>query len=228
MNVIILKAAVAGLVLSVSGFASAGLIHTEVKANLNATTSGNSYSESIVDSVFAENNNVIDDLGLLISQSIELDIFDSKNISLNYSHTYKGNNDGLSQSYSLGGSYATFDYFASSSTALYVDFEDTITGNNAFGIWGLTLSGDFFNTVAPVFTLGVFTSSTSYALTAGQTYTFTFNFGSNVGGGISSFDRTQVSTANFRFEPTSVPEPTTLAIFALAIMGLASRRFKKQ
>jgi hypothetical protein len=26
----------------------------------------------------------------------------------------------------------------------------------------------------------------------------------------------------------SVPEPTTLAIFALGIMGLASRRFKKQ
>jgi hypothetical protein len=26
---------------------------------------------------------------------------------------------------------------------------------------------------------------------------------------------------------TSVPEPSTLAIFALSIMGLASRRFKK-
>jgi hypothetical protein len=27
---------------------------------------------------------------------------------------------------------------------------------------------------------------------------------------------------------TSVPEPTTLAIFALGMIGLASRRFKKQ
>jgi len=27
---------------------------------------------------------------------------------------------------------------------------------------------------------------------------------------------------------TSVPEPTTIAIFALGIMGLASRRMKKQ
>jgi hypothetical protein len=29
-------------------------------------------------------------------------------------------------------------------------------------------------------------------------------------------------------EPPTVPEPSTLAIFALGIVGLASRRFKKQ
>jgi hypothetical protein len=33
---------------------------------------------------------------------------------------------------------------------------------------------------------------------------------------------------NYAFRVTDVPEPTTLAIFALGIMGLASRRFKKQ
>jgi hypothetical protein len=47
-----------------------------------------------------------------------------------------------------------------------------------------------------------------------------------------------VNTANFAgfvlikddslLNPISVPEPTTLAIFALGIIGLASRRFKKQ
>lgn len=228
MNIKMLKAALAGLILPVSGLANAGLIFTEVKAELNATIPNNTYSESILDSVFAENNNITDNLGLLISQSIELDIIDSKNISLIYSHSYKGNNDGLLQSYSLGGSYATFDYFASSTTIVYIDFEDIITGNNAFGIKGLTLLGDFSNSLGSSFTLGAFSGSTSYTLTAGQTYNFTFNFDSDISGLISSFDRTQVSTANFRFETTSVPEPSTLAIFALGIMGLASRRFKKQ
>jgi len=33
---------------------------------------------------------------------------------------------------------------------------------------------------------------------------------------------------NFNMTPTSVPEPSTLAIFALGMIGLVSRRFKKQ
>jgi len=36
------------------------------------------------------------------------------------------------------------------------------------------------------------------------------------------------TNVNYVFQSTSVPEPSTLAIFALGIMGLASRRFKKQ
>jgi len=32
----------------------------------------------------------------------------------------------------------------------------------------------------------------------------------------------------FRASATNVPEPSTLAIFALGMIGLASRRFKKQ
>ena len=34
--------------------------------------------------------------------------------------------------------------------------------------------------------------------------------------------------ANFQYQTTSVPEPSTLAIFALGVMGLAARRFKKK
>lgn len=36
------------------------------------------------------------------------------------------------------------------------------------------------------------------------------------------------SFISIELNPTSVPEPSTLAIFALGMMGLASRRFKKQ
>jgi hypothetical protein len=42
----------------------------------------------------------------------------------------------------------------------------------------------------------------------------------------SNINQTSVSSVLVR--STSVPEPSTLAIFALGIMGLASRRFKKQ
>jgi len=48
-----------------------------------------------------------------------------------------------------------------------------------------------------------------------------------VEGTINSFYHT-VMFDNFAVTTTEVPEPSTLAIFALGVMGLASRRFKKQ
>jgi len=51
----------------------------------------------------------------------------------------------------------------------------------------------------------------------------TLSFGYVVGGG--GGHRLQVETA--RLAVTDVPTPTTLAIFSLGILGLASRRFKK-
>jgi len=41
-------------------------------------------------------------------------------------------------------------------------------------------------------------------------------------------DISLTTTANTNSAPSSVPEPSTLAIFALGLMGVASRRFKKQ
>jgi hypothetical protein len=39
---------------------------------------------------------------------------------------------------------------------------------------------------------------------------------------------TQTGTVSLSYEYSEVPEPSTLAIFALGLMGLASRRFKKK
>ncbi len=43
-----------------------------------------------------------------------------------------------------------------------------------------------------------------------------------------NLDFGNAGSLSFDLEPTSVPEPSTLAIFALAMIGFASRRFKKQ
>lgn len=48
-----------------------------------------------------------------------------------------------------------------------------------------------------------------------------------VGMGLDNFFLDEAGDPNGT-DPTAVPEPSTIAIFALSIMGLASRRFKKQ
>jgi hypothetical protein len=57
-----------------------------------------------------------------------------------------------------------------------------------------------------------------------------FDLGSLAQGASVSFDYHYVmgDTPDTVDIPTDVPEPSTLAIFALGVMGLASRRFKKQ
>jgi hypothetical protein len=46
--------------------------------------------------------------------------------------------------------------------------------------------------------------------------------------GPSSYTTTQSNTNTWLVKKAEVPEPSTLAIFALGMIGLASRRFKKQ
>ena len=53
----------------------------------------------------------------------------------------------------------------------------------------------------------------------------TLDFGFVVGGGGHSLS---VSNVALTVTSTNVPEPSTLAIFAFAMIGLASRKFKKQ
>ena len=48
--------------------------------------------------------------------------------------------------------------------------------------------------------------------------------------GFYNYSQSQVRYTGFTEDksPSTVPEPSTLAIFALGLIGLASRRFKKQ
>ena len=75
-------------------------------------------------------------------------------------------------------------------------------------------------------------NTNSDAYTVGTT-TFSANYLSTITGGVALYSSNGNVTAaidrtTFQENATSVPEPSTLAIFALGIMGLASRRFKKQ
>ena len=216
-----LKAAVAGLVLSVSGFANAGIIVLDFEGvgdvacvdefyNGGTDCAGNSGTNYGV--TFG-----IDSLGIIDSDSggtgnfanepsdSTVLFFTSGTAILNYA----------------AGFDTGFSFFYSSSTTAVVNIFDSInaTGNilasiNLDAQFADNCAGDPSGTFCNWTNVGVSFAGTAKSIDFGGTANFIgfddITFGSDVAG-----------------KATSVPEPTTLAIFALGIMGLASRRFKK-
>jgi hypothetical protein len=218
MNIKFLKMAVAGLVLGVSGFANAGLI-------LQA-------SDVIADSSngFAIDDNLINKSGLsasYISQSTDFDIFVN---GTTHSNNCSSGCDVWANVpsiifpfnivFSLGGQFdieslALWNYGVSGLGL--VDF--SLFASNDISFSSSTLLGNY-SALNP-----------STPSSAGQIFSFNSVNTSFVkmilrsNGG----DTSQVAMGEVAFElsTTEVPEPSTLAVFALGLMGLASRRFKK-
>jgi len=110
-------------------------------------------------------------------------------------------------------------------------FTDIRFSQGIDGLFGLITSTNIqVNSNVAFSWAGEFNSNMQYSTFNSGTYAFDdwgYYFGHRraLEGGYT-INVGNVSTANN--DPTNVPEPSTLAIFALGIMGLASRRFKKQ
>jgi hypothetical protein len=207
MNIKMLKAAFAGLVLSVSGFASAGLMEfippNDLTGTVYTTNSNDAWAggRGLVFEMLS--NETIFSLGLY---------HDLTNIDLFYE---------LSQVTSLNGKVTTGQTVLRSGNALtttnglgWIDFgisELTLMAGNyyhlEFSFSGAGNNNFFYNNRDVAFSNGNFANIE----------------------GTSSGDTSNTVMPALRFnEVTSVPEPTTLAIFALGMIGLASRRYKKK
>ncbi len=118
-----------------------------------------------------------------------------------------------------GGVYLGTDHdsWALNANAMLSSFGmGNITGNISGEITWFDAASPIFNGVDPISWQG---SSYGKALTGvhgGQSFT-----------AVAGSSSTAFISASF-VDSTSVPEPSTLAIFALGMIGLASRRFKKQ
>ncbi|MCJ8296407.1 MAG: PEP-CTERM sorting domain-containing protein [Colwellia sp.] len=200
MNIKMLKAAFAGLVLSVSGFANAGLIidFSDSGSDTIITFSGTfDYTGLNV----ASTENAYWGTG---SQAIGSD---QDIIRVGSGAVTWGNNGGTTH----------FELFE----AIFSNQVLSNFSGDAFGFWNMVGGGE-----------GNYYRPTSYVSGDSLFSTGTF-IGLNVAGlGVNntgtwktlSNQETISITVN---GATQVPEPTTLAIFALGIFGLASRRFKK-
>lgn len=184
MNIKMLKSAVAGLVLSISGFANAGLIYSGPGAINVDTNPATTVSFSVLDHGWIQDLNVavnitgghMEDFIVSIEHNgfeAQLNpfltghrdlfnvIFDDESLNV------------ISAGGNLVGNYQSFEQLS------------VFDGIDIFGDWTLTILD-------------------SYIPDEGNTL------------------------VSWSIEVETVPEPSTLAIFALGIMGLAARRFKKQ
>ena len=210
MNIKMLKMAVAGLVLSVSGFANAALITEATDAGetmetaFNLTGGVTSISGSISNDVdvfrFSLASNTIFTISAISSD------FDMNLLVFNGLGQGIAGNDDLNRDGGCGIGLFGFDSCLTLSLSAG-DFFFAIGDNNVYAydaLDNLIMHNDSGILASPTATsFAYFEHSTG----AGS---YTVNF----------------STATS--SPVTVPEPSTLAIFALGIMGLASRRFKKQ
>jgi len=200
MNIKMLKAAIAGLVLSVSGFANAGLILSDLGSG-NYGIQLDPISFTLNSNQSAANRMVIEDFyttngtgtGTAISGWLNWSVNGGTNHQIVF-ETHNGFFAGTSGQIDPNDLLFNFtnDYATKGIGALSANDVITVSTNNMV----------FHSNTARIENSGPFTAYLLNSVTS---------ISSNVG-----------------LTTSSVPEPSTLAIFALGIMGLASRRFKKQ
>jgi len=197
MNIKMLKAALAGLILSFSGLSNAGLISiSNISGNLyeasftgpvsytmTTALSTNYHAGIRVENVFA---NSLSSNGTYVSGHSIVSINGGTDINLYYNTNLPWTGGGK-------------DFFLN-------------TGVNWMNLMPALNVGDLLTFTSHTFR---FTTSADMTLSGAEGNSY-----------ISQSGTTALST--FGTATTAVPEPSTLAIFALGIMGLASRRFKKQ
>jgi hypothetical protein len=198
MKFYVLKAAFAGLVLSVSGFANAGIIELNWDTTLSSTNIVGTTSGDNVSLVFRFNSLTNDLSNLVLNQNNFLD----------YSF------------YLNDGRFMTFDLLESGSLLFYgsnnffsFDALGSLVGVQSFYIY----DNSVMSNIAGVNGIGNGMYNNGRNCTLCGSTSFSVN---NVASGLSA--------SSWTVNHAQVPEPSTLAIFALGMIGLASRRFKKQ
>lgn len=198
MNIKVLRAALAGLVLSVSVFANAGLIISDSDIALTGAITDDFSSYAIGDT-------------LIVSDGVfSLSEIGGGTLSVT---------DGFNGSYgAIGRSVVSW-----AGLGVTLDFSNTVS---AFGIH---IGGSDQNWKVEAFDIN--NVSLGFSTVAHDVEGFYLGWS---GLNIKSIAFTPTSNDavlfdNLSYVPsTQVPEPSTLAIFALGMIGLASRRFKKQ
>lgn len=192
-----IKAAFAGLVLTVSGFANAALIDTTA-----------SWVSSVNNGWYGS------------AQSLTVDASDTyfEYISFFFGAASEGRTFNFVLSDAISGGNTLFSSsFAVSSGEGTIDINTALTGGSV--VYAIINYNGFSGQTAHFINSNVYSGGNSSFLNTASTSTNWLSY--------SALDHSFI--ANFLQGPRQdVPEPSTLAILALGLIGLGARRFKKQ
>ena len=214
MNKNVLKAAFAGFVFFISNIANAGLIYFTDRAEFESKLS--TFEVDGFDSLTSRGQGTYSSSLISYSGSMYGCTTDGggANTGCNFSSSFDVPGNEWLWTYNSSGSFTTsydvsafgFDY--ASTISPYI-----VNSLNLNGVTSSDLSSGFF---------GVISDDNSLI---GNQFIMSWNASSNYLG----YDNVILSTDVFTGQkPSGIPEPSTLAIFALGILGLASRKVVKR
>lgn len=213
-----LKAAIAGMIMVVSGAANAGLMLTVTAEGEGDANKAASLVTFTIDyaSVFDNNVNYLDTLSITLGGKATSPAGPDDDFS---NFHFVSNTGGAPIPHDVsfyGGKYGA--------NTIYFDFDDTFfdaTESFTFDVFVTNACTNADGVKCD--DVGMNWNSGAILGHLGSTMSATFANGDEAGTYERTFRTTSDSTS-----VAQVPEPTTLAIFVLGIMGLAARRFKKQ
>ncbi len=229
MNIKVLKAAVAGVALSVSSLASAGLI--------NVVYTSDSQGQADANVAIAAQGGTVTEMnaaGFNALSSAQLGSYDLLMVGWRGTGSFNLDWDSVLLPFIQAGGGLIFEAPGEigdlTNTGFTITEQNTTnnlaTYDNFFG------NANFINTHMSITALSSdWTCHLNNNNGNCNLATASFGAGRAIIGGYDSFYHENGTTdyiinqANWVTSGTEVPEPTTLAIFALGIMGLASRRF---
>ena len=199
----LLKGIVASFTLAVSGFANAGLIEVNPSTNGAGCCSGTErgYWFETPEELTFTSFWLNTSVGLSTNYNLDILLFN------NTPPEWTGNTT----------DYVTLGTWDSLSGILNANI--TVAENSFIGLlaWDVNLSSTPYSTP---FSQDINGESVSFTRLIRQSLTNGAPVSSETGGPIGAI--------GFTANSVEVPEPSTLAVFALGLMGLASRKFKKQ
>ncbi|MBU2892072.1 PEP-CTERM sorting domain-containing protein [Colwellia sp. D2M02] len=206
MNMKMLKAAVAGLVLSLSSFVNASLI------TVNSLDTSNNGQRGIMFDVMT---------GTSAVNLAEISTFFYNATSTYELYFIEGGlsgNESNAGAWTLHDSITGFTGYGEGATATWSFKNLYLNSNTTYGLYFTNTSGGgiHYNDSVTLNELVGGDQNLSVYAGLGRSYAFGNQYNSRALAGSLSYNLTQV------------PEPSTLAIFALSFMGLAARRLKKK
>lgn len=230
MNIKMLKTALVGLVLSVSGFANAGLINLVTNGDFETGDFTSWSVQNLANGGCGANSWVVNSTG---TQGCS-----GNGVSLTspISGTFAAfnTNDGPAGQLILS-QQLTFGSNILSASLSWLDQQDShaerIFSIDLFDAGNTTLLGNLFTnsaSLSPDLWVSHTEALDSTLIQSLAGTTVTLRLTNNIPVSFTGPSGFGLDAVSFNVTTTDVPEPSTLAIFALGIMGLASRRFKKQ